>query len=371
MNKIWPIAHTHCFLGLSGVALTAMLFIGCGQQADSPRLPTPPAELHILNWADYITQSTLEEYGRRRNCEVILHAYNSTDEMLSMLKSNPANYDIVVVEDRLIEDMAELKLIQKFNPNTLQGYENLDPEMINLPSDPGNQYSIPYNWGTTLLVYRADRLTPEASWSSLFDPQWAKEVLMLDISQECYAIALRSLGQSINSTDPQWLKQATALLKQQAENIQGYSDIYRIKEALLEGSCSLAPLYSGDAAEIANRDPNIHYLIPKEGAPMWIDGFTISRDAPNVELAKGFIEFMLEPEVAAANASALWYASANKAAKAHMAREILEDESLYPPERIQSRLEFLNPMNTSLRAILNKNWKAIKDLNRQNQGVTE
>ena len=355
-------------LYLGGLSLIGTGLLGCQKKSEPLALPPPPPELHILNWADYITGSTLEEFGRQSGCEVFMHPYNSTDEMLSLLKSNAEGYDLVVVEDRMIPALAELKLIQKLNSPELKGFQNLDPELINLPTDPGNQYSIPYHWGTTLLAYRSDHINPPQSWTALFEPQYADKVLMFNIAQESFDLALRINGSSLNSDEPNDLKTATELLKKQATQIQGYADIYSMKEALLDGRCSLAPLYSGDAAEIAAANTNISYFIPIEGAPMWIDAFAISRDAPNVKAAKAFIEFMLDPEIAAANASALWYASANLKAKKFMNQQILEDPSLYPSEEIQAKLHFLKPVSVSKSSNINKNWNAIQTLHKTNKG---
>jgi spermidine/putrescine-binding protein len=164
----------------------------------------------------------------------------------------------------------------------------------------------------------------------------------------------------MNSSVPRELESARSKLIEQASLVTGYSDFSTILDALIDGTCWVAPMYSGDAADAAEAHPQIGYVIPEEGATMWIDNFAIPRDAPNVDEAHLFINFMLDPEISGRNAGSIWYASPNLSARAHTSEELLQDEQIYPAPEVLAKCGFLKKLDQPRLQAQNEAWAEVR-----------
>ncbi|MES4787023.1 MAG: spermidine/putrescine ABC transporter substrate-binding protein, partial [Nitrospiraceae bacterium] len=207
-----------------------------------------------------------------------------------------------------------------------------------LPYDPENRYSIPYLWGTVGIGYDAEAI-PEApeSWNILWDPRYKGKISMLNDQREVIGAALRSIGQSLNSTNPAVIEAAKRKLLAQKPLVKAYtSESY--DQLLLSGEVALAHGWGGAVARAMRERPSIRYVVPKEGATIWADCLVVLKSSRNRDLAMRFINYLLDPEVAARTTNRIFFASSNREAKELVEPSIRANPAVYPPDSAFDRL---------------------------------
>ncbi len=366
------IARPFPSLALAALALAAAFLPSCSRQEVS--LPTPvktPANvLRLYTWSEYFDPDVLALFEEKTGIRVEYLTFSDFDEMEAQLRSRPGYYDVVVTDDSAIQALWELHLIQKFDRDQLPNLANIHPDYLGLYFDPENAFSVPYMWGTTLVAYRADRIEdPEQSWNLLWDERYQGKIMTLQDRLGALSVALLTLGYSMNSENPDEINEAAEKCVQQVKRVDvRYGDDAAVREALDEGTVWAAMCYSGDAAMVAAENENVAFFIPKEGAPLWVDNFVISRDSKHSEEAHRFINFMLEPEIAAANSNYTYYASPNQAAKSLLDPELLADESINPPDEIRKRCSVLAEITELREELANRAWlKVLKAVQKKGQ----
>jgi spermidine/putrescine transport system substrate-binding protein len=297
--------------------------------------------------------------------------------MVEGLKSEPGKFDVFLVEDGYIPILAGKRMMRPLDHRKLPHWKNLAPNFINQHFDPKNEFSSPYLWGTTLLAYRKDLLpSPKPSWSLIFDPALKNRVSLLDDMMECYAGALRTMGiDNLSEAKPDEISAAAdALTKLVKENYGRFGGLSgnEVKQHLLEGSSWVCMMYSGDAALIAEGNPEvpIGYFIPEEGATIWVDSFCISRDTTRVENAHVFIDFMLEARSAAASANFLRYASPNQAATEFIEADLLADETINPRPEVLAKCSYFNLKDVESKRMVNVGWRRVMNAWYERSGQT-
>jgi len=346
---------------LAALLLAAVLGIGSCRRAEEPPYPGPgDKKLNIYIWSEYLPKEVIDEFTRRTGIAVNYDLYDSNEPVLEKLQSGVAAYDLVVPSDYMVRILIQLKLLRPLDKTRLKNLGNLDPRFLDQEFDPGNGYSLPYVWGTTGYGYDKKKAGRELdSWAPLFDPANRGQILMLDDMRECFGVALKSLGHSLNSTDPAILKQAADLLKKQKPLVKTYnsSDYENI---LASGDVIYAHGYNGQIAKVVARDPaRFAYVLPKEGATIWMDSVCLPARARNVESIYAFLDYMLEPEVNARIVNGVSYASANVPARKFIRPEILNDPAVYPPPEALERCEFVKDIGDAT-TILDEYWTEIK-----------
>jgi spermidine/putrescine transport system substrate-binding protein len=215
-------------------------------------------------------------------------------------------------------------------------------------------------WGTTGFGYAKARArgTPD-SWAPLFDPANRGQILMLDDMRECFAVALKHLGHSLNATDPKVLRQAADLLKKQKPLVKTYNS-GDYENILAAGDVWFAHGYNGQIAKVAAREPQrLGYVLPKEGATLWMDNVCLPRAARNVESIYAFLSYILEPEVNARIVNGISYASANVPARKLIKPAILNDPAIYPPDAALEKCEFIRDIGDATE-LMDELWTEIK-----------
>lgn len=346
---------------LAALLLAAVLGIGSCRRAEEPPYPGPgDKKLNIYIWSEYLPKEVIDEFTRRTGIAVNYDLYDSNEPVLEKLQSGVAAYDLVVPSDYMVRILIQLKLLRPLDKTRLKNLGNLDPRFLDQEFDPGNGYSLPYVWGTTGYGYDKKKAGRELdSWAPLFDPANRGQILMLDDMRECFGVALKSLGHSLNSTDPAVLKQAADLLKKQKPLVKTYnsSDYENI---LASGDVIYAHGYNGQIAKVVARDPaRFAYVLPKEGATIWMDSVCLPARARNVESIYAFLDYILEPEVNARIVNGVSYASANVPARPFIRPEILNDPAVYPPPGALERCEFVKDIGDAT-TILDEYWTEIK-----------
>jgi len=343
-----------------GLALAA----GCGGRGEE-YVKAAPSErlLRICNWEGYIDPSLLDDFSKRTGIRVEYHELATQDDLTGSLHSDPARYDVVMIDESVIRSLRELRLLRPFDVARLPNLSLIDARYLAASGGEGERYAVPYFWGSTLLAYRKDKVKDVPhSWAALWDARHAGRVMMLPDAQELFGITSLLLGFPMNSRAAAHLEAACAKLVEQAPLVLEYADALRIQRALVKGDSWLACLYSGDAVKAARENPNIGYVIPDEGAPLWIDCFALPRDAEHVEEAHEFVAYMLEPSVAARNANHLYFATPNMQAITLMAGELRRDHALFPAPDVLARCAFFIKPDTSLQRYYNETRQKIRQV---------
>lgn len=335
--------------------------------------------VNVYNWSDYIAEDTLELFETETGISVVYDFFDNNEIVENKLLAGSSGYDVVVPSGFFLERQIPIGLFQPLDKSRLPNLANLNPDIsaIVAEHDPGNEYGVTYMWGTTGLGYNVGAVTerlgedgPLESWDLLFNPEIASQladcgIAVLDAPVEMAAIALNYLGLDPNSEDAGDLEAAEALFASIRPYIRYFHSSQYISD-LANGEVCLAVGYSGDvfmaadrAAE-ADRGVEVSYVIPVEGASLWFDMMAIPADAPNPEAAHAFINFILEPEIAAGITNYVWYANPNAAADPFVEPEILEDPAIYPTPEVMANLFAPKARTPGYDRLLTRSWTRIK-----------
>jgi spermidine/putrescine transport system substrate-binding protein len=292
-------------------------------------------ELHIYNWSDYIAENTVPNFEKEFGVKVTYDTYESNEEMVAKLQAGASGYDIIVPSGYIIPVLVATDLIVPVNKKYLTKLANISPIFQNLPSDPGSKHTVPWQWGTTGIAYRNDKIkTPIDSWAVFADKQFAKKMTMMDDGREVIGAELRYRGHSLNSTDPKELAQAKADSIVAKKNLKAYISA-PVKAQLISGDVWISQLWNGDTTQAKAEQPNLAYVIPKEGCTIWGDAMCVPKSAPNKRAAHEWMNYILRPEVGAALSEATGYGTPNAAAA-----RVMKNAVPYPTEEELKRLEY-------------------------------
>lgn len=296
--------------------------------------------LTIYNWGDYIDPDLITQFEEETGIKVIYETFDSNEAMLTKIQQGGSAYDIAVPSEYMIEKMLEEDLLLPLDHEKIPNLVHIDERFLDLPFDPKNRYSVPYFWGTVGIAYNPE-LLPDleiTSWNDLWDERLKNEILLVDGAREVIGMGLNSLGYSLNDTNPEHLLEAKAKLDELTPNVKAIVGD-EIKMLLANNEAAIGLVWSGDAADIMSENESIEYVVPEEGSNLWFDNMVIPKTARNIEAAHLFINFMLEPEVAAQNAEYVYYSTPNKSALELLPEEMTGDERFYPPPELTEKLE--------------------------------
>lgn len=293
---------------LSILLLVAVIVAACA--------PAKPAskELNIYAWTDYVPQQMLDDFTAKYGIKVNYDTYSSNEEMLAKLQAGASGYDLVIPSDYTVDIMVKQDMLEPLDKAQIPNFANVDTQYTNQYYDPGNKYSVPYQWGTTALAYDKTNVPFEPkSWADLWDPRFKNRLVMLDDSREVPGMALQVLGFNKNSTDPAQLDQAKAKLVALKPNILLFNSDDP-ETALITGEAWAGLVYNGNASLARAENPNIEYICPTEGCGLWFDNLAIPKGAPHADAANAFLNFMLEPQESILITKEFPYSNPNKAA---------------------------------------------------------
>jgi len=296
--------------------------------------------LTIYNWGDYIDPELLTEFEKEYGYKVIYQTFDSNEAMMTKIKQGGTTFDVSIPSEYAIQKMKEANLLLPIDHSLLPNLKYIDERFLDLPFDPNNEFSIPYFWGTVGIVFHPDLvgdLTFE-SWDDLWDESLKNKIFLLDGAREVIGFGLNSLGYSLNDTNEEHLQEALAKLRKLTPNVKAIvGDEIKMLMAGEEAAAGL--VWSGDASEIMDTNDKLDYIVPEEGSNLWFDNIVIPVSAKNVKGAHDFINFMLDPEVAARNTEYVGYSTPNYAALELLDEEISGDERFYPDDELTANLE--------------------------------
>jgi spermidine/putrescine transport system substrate-binding protein len=271
-------------------------------------------ELNLYGWSDYVPQQLLDDFTAKYGIKVNYDTYSSNEEMLAKLQAGASGYDLVIPSDYTVQIMITQGMLEPIDLSKIPNFANLDPRFTNKDYDPGNKYSVPYQWGTTALAYDKTKVPSEPkSWADLWDPQYKGRLVMLDDEREVPGMALQVLGFDKNSTDAAQLQQAKDKLVALKPNILLFNSDDP-ETSLITGEAWAGLVYNGNAALGRQQDPNIEYICPTEGCGLWFDNLAVPKGAPHADAAEAFLNFMLDPKESILISKEFPYSNPNKAA---------------------------------------------------------
>jgi spermidine/putrescine transport system substrate-binding protein len=319
-------------------------------------------KLNVFIWSEYIDPEIVKDFEKKFDCKVTLDLYEDEDAMKSKLQGGGVSlYDIVVPPENSLPALIKLKLLAELRHQNLPNFKNIDDKFKNSAFDPGNKFSVPYQWGTVGIYVRKPKDKPlDETWGLFFDPK--KQMgpfIMMDTQRDTIGAALKYLGYSLNSTDPAQLKQARELLIAAKKRSLGFEGGVGGKNKVLAKGAAAAIVYNGDAARGTKEDPETYFFIPKEGGNIWMDNLCVPAKAPHRDMAEKFINYILEPEVGAKLSNFNQYATPNKESMPLITPEDLKNPAIYPTPEITAKLEFLKDLGSKAR-LYDEIWSQVK-----------
>lgn len=368
-----PVKRTH---SLSISTFSKALLVGAGltlavsAQAEST--------VHIYNWSDYIGKTTLADFESATGIKPMYDVFDSNETLEAKLLAGRTGYDVVVPSNHFLGKQIKAGAFQKLDKSLLPNYKNLDPALLKRleKNDPGNQYAVPYLWGTNGIGYNVEKVKAALgvdkidSWSVLFEPENIKKlsscgVAFLDSADEMLPAVLNYMGLDPNSTKEADYKKAEEKLLAIRPYVTYFHSSKYITD-LANGDICVAAGFSGDVfqakarAEEAGKGVNIAYSIPKEGGNLWFDMLAIPADSKNVKAASAYINYMLDPKVIAQVSDEVGYANANPASGEFMDQDIRTDEAVYPPQEVQDRLYVNSELPPKVQRLMTRSWTKVK-----------
>ena len=334
-------------LKAGGAAVAGLTFL--------PRLALAAEEkkLNFYNWDTYIGENTLTDFTNAAGIEVKLDLYADNDELFAKLKGGNPGYDVIVPTNDTLERMIKADMVIPIDHAKIPNMVNIDAPFQDSTFDPGRKYSIPYMWGTQGIGYRKSAVngTPD-SWKVLLDSdEYAGAISLLGDQQNVLGVALKYLGFSWNSTNPDELKKVEELLIKQKKNIKVFANDNG-QDLLAAGEVKLCQEWNGDIKQVMLEDDDVNYIVPKEGSLLWQDTLAIPKGAPHPENAHAFMNFVLDAEAGKEIVETIMYATANKAAKELMPDDYKNNPVVFPPADIIAKCEpglYLGEEATKLR----------------------
>jgi putrescine transport system substrate-binding protein len=358
--------------GKTLLALSLLSAVAGAAQADDK-------VLHVYNWSDYIASDTVEKFTAETGIKVVYDVFDSNETLEAKLLAGQSGYDLVVPSNNFMAKQIKAKVYQPLDRSKLPNWSNLNKNLLKAleVSDPGNQYGVPYMWGSIGMGYNPAKVkaalgddAPVDSWDLLFKPENIEKlkacgVSFLDSPTEMLPIALHSLGYPTDSQDAKELKEAEALFLKIRPSISYFHSSKYISD-LANGNTCVAVGYSGDIYQAKSRAKDakagveIKYSIPQEGAGTFFDMLAIPADAGNVEGAHAFINFLMRPEIMAAITNQVQFPNSNSAATPLVDEAIRNDPGIYPSDAVMDKLYVFNDLPARLQRTMTRSWTRIK-----------
>ncbi len=320
-------------------------------------------QLIVYNWGEYMDPEVIDLFEEETGIRVIYEEFETNEIMYPKVKAGAVAYDLVCPSDYMIQKMIDNDLLAEINFDNVPNIKNIGSVYMEKSRafDPENKYSVPYTWGTVGILYNKTMVSePVDSWKILWDSKYSDSILMQDSVRDAFAVALKYLGYSLNSTNIQELSEAQSLLISQKPLVQAYV-IDQVRDKMIGNEAALGVIYSGEAIFTQKENPDLEYVIPKEGSNLWIDSWVIPKNAQHKENAEKFINFLCRPDIALMNFDYITYSTPNTEA-----RKLIEDESIrnstiaFPDDEMLADCETFQYLGQDADELYNRLWREVK-----------
>ncbi len=322
--------------------------------------------LNVFNWGEYISDGSYDsldvnkEFERLTGIKVNYLFFDSNETMYTKVKGGGVSYDIIIPSDYMIAKMRSEGLLQKLDFSKLSNYKYIADEYKDLYYDEKNEYSVPYNVGMVGIIYNTKVVKEKPdSWGLLWDKKYKDDILTFNNPRDAFGTAQKYLGISFNTTDESEWRKAAEALKKQKKILRSYvmDEIYDKMEI---GEASIAPYYAGDYLSMYENNNDLAFYYPKEGTNIFVDAICVPKNATNYDAAMMYINFLLEPEIALANAEYICYASPNVSVINNEDYTYYQNEILYPAEQDRPPVEFYYDMDEKIKKLYESLWEEVK-----------
>ncbi len=339
--------------------ILSLIILSLGISFSACQVTDNSNKLYIYNWGEYIDPSLLDSFSEQSGIEIVYEEFATNEDMYVKLKNGGTAYDIIFPSDYMIKKLINEDMLAKIDTSKLSNYKNIGKEFRGLDFDPQDQYSVPYFWGTAGIVYNKKLVDEKVdSWQILFNPKYKGKIFMLDSQRDTIMVGQKLLGYSMNSTDPKELAAVKELLLEQKEIVLAYV-VDNGNHIMVQGGAALMPNWNGAAMDMMKENPDLDYVVPKEGGNIWYDSICIPKNAEHYQQALEFIDFMLDAENAAVNTDYVAYSTPNKAALALLDKEVRENPIAYPDLTELENSEVFLDLGENLQ-LYNRIWNEIK-----------
>lgn len=317
----------------------------------------------VYNWGEYIDPDVLTQFTEETGIQVVYDEFETNETMYPKVEAGAVAYDLVCPSDYMIKRMLDQGLLAKINFDNVPNIKHIGKLYLEQSKefDPTNEYSIPYTWGTVGILYNKTMVNePVDSWEILWNPKYKDKILMQDSVRDAFAVGLKSLGYSLNSTNKEELEQAKQRLIEQKPLVQAYV-IDQVRDKMIGNEAALGVIYSGEAIYTQRENPDLEYVIPDEGSNIWFDSWVIPKNAPNKENAERFLNFLCRPDIALKNFEYITYSTPNEGARALIEDETIRNSKIaYPDMEDLSHCETFQFLGDDMDAFYYKLWREVK-----------
>jgi spermidine/putrescine transport system substrate-binding protein len=334
--------------------LLALLFVCLPAWGGGP-------EIRLFGWSDYLVQEVLDRFTEETGIAVRYASYDSNEAMYAKLKLlDGGGYDLAIPSTYFVDKMRKEGMLLAIDKARLPNYKNLDPRQLDKPFDPGNEYSVPYLWGTTGIAVNTAKFKVEdlQSWADLWNPKFRNRLLLPNDMREVFHAALRVLGYSGNSTDARQIRQAYELLKRLLPNIRVFNSD-AVDVLFVTGEADAGIVWNGAATRIRREEPGVRYVYPREGVIIWMDNLVIPKNAPHADLAHRLIDFLLRPDIAQLTSEKVGSASPNAEAVKRLNPALRGDATVYPDADSLAKGEYQTDIGSAI-SVYAEYWERLK-----------
>lgn len=336
--------------------VSAFALSACGSSSEDT--------VYVYNWGEYIDPEVITMFEEETGIKVVYDEFETNEVMYPKVEAGASVYDVICPSDYMIQKMIDNDMLVEINwDNVPNATANIGAQYFEQSKgfDPENKYSVPYCWGTVGILYNKTMVSePIDSWDVLWDEQYKDNILMQDSVRDAFMVALKRNGHTMNSLDETELEAAKNELIAQKPLVQAYV-VDQVRDKMIGDEAAIGVIYSGEAIYTQRENPNLEYVIPKEGTNVWIDSWVIPKNCQNKENAEKWIDFMCRPEIALMNFDYITYSTPNDAA-----RELIEDEDIknspiaFPDLSQYSNLETFSYLGEEADLLYNNLWEEIK-----------
>ena len=343
-------------------AMTASLLIGCGSSSEGGG---SNGKLYVYNWGEYIDEDVIKQFEDETGIKVVYDMFETNEIMYAKLAQDTSAYDVVCPSDYMIQKLRENDMIQPLNFDHIPNSKNIGQQYFETSKsfDPENKYSIPYCWGTVGILYNKTLVDDVVdSWDILWNEKYSGQILMQDSVRDAYMVALIKNGYSQNSKDPAEIQKATEDLIAQKPLVQAYV-IDQVRDKMIGDEAALGVIYSGEAIYTARENPNLEYVVPKEGTNVWIDSWVITKGSKNVENAEKWIDFMCRGDIALKNFEYITYSTPNTEAQKNIEDEDIKNSKVAFPDLSTMKVEAYQYLGEDGDKLYADEWMKVKSSN--------
>ena len=321
--------------------------------------------LNVFNWGEYISDGSegslnvIAAFEEKTGINVNYTTYESNEAMYAKIKSGSVGYDIIIPSDYMVHRLRNENMLRELDFSKITNYHYIDDSYKGLYFDPEDKYSVPFNVGMVGLIYNTTMVDEAPTgWDIMWDEKYKGQILTFNNSRDAFAIAQFSLGIDVNTTNKSDWDRAADKLMAQSPLLQGrvMDEVFNKMEG---GNAAIAPYYAGDFLTMLDSNEDLAFVDPKEGTNIFVDSICVPKTSQNYDAAMLFINFLLEPQVALANAEYICYASPNTSVINNDEYSLKGNPYLYPENMDEIKVEYYHDLDADTRTYFESLWQKV------------